>query len=1754
MFSSNHSFLRNQASSFLHIFCFALLLIILFSCSQSESNQPLQTVEKQITTIEESTPTQPAIDIEKALDVKQNSQANTPPDSSKSNREKTNQILPKQQTKSAEKKTVRQAKPLLAPFSQHVAKETQHAWATLMKLEVLQTNSLGMQLTLIPPGEFMMGSPVSEDESQKTEIPHRVKITKPYYLGIYEVTQAEYQKIMGEKPSWFSSDGRGRKRVAGKNTSQFPVDSVSWHDANVFCRKLTEREGKTYRLPTEAEWEYACRAGTTGPFHFGNINNGRFSNSDGRHPYGTNVKGPFLARTTKVGSYKPNAFGLYDMHGNVYEWCADWFDPQLYRQRQGKLTSNPFVSTKTRFVTTRVLRGGSWFKGKDLHSRSAYRRGNLPSWKGQNIGFRVVQEANYNSRPNEIVASRNANKKDFVTINDPRAGKLVYIPAGTFLMGAHANEKESRPSERPQHSVQIKKGFYIGEHEVTFLQFRKFVAETKYKTDAEKVPKGGAGYDARRQEIVNNDPQFSWRNTGFQQESNSPVVNVSWNDAVAYCKWLSDKDGKYHFRLPTEAEREYVGRAGTVTPYGWGQTPESLIGNENVSDQSLAKVLSNESFHKNRCGKGNDGYPFNAPVGSFKPNAFGLYDIHGNVSEWCEDVYVEDRYLIPDSRVPTKGDKRVLRGGSSMYWPIDCRVARRIGPPSTERRCDRGFRVVREELPRPAKALATVTPGSKISPKPLPQTSPEPKSLVREVIQFRPFPMDEPVTSFTISEDNRFLICSHQAANQVSIWDAVTKEKVAILSTTAPRSVLSRGNQLFVANDGKGTISVFSHEKKWILKNQLDIEKPHIVHLSAAHGKHFQGDLIVTCHGKGNQASYRDCHVYHLNVNSDRDKHVSKSAMATCSYDGKIVITQGSFNLSGAGGISGFIWDDFVTNKSAKPLYQAGIPQAAYAYQVYPGSFWIGNNFVSGGVPLVTIKGDLGNILIADRTQKLLYSITKERVRVHQLNVELEEIADRKVEFPEGEFSRIYHNIYRIRSYLLDHPIAFTDRKNTHFFVIDMKKNLILSASTPAFNELRNKPALAQPGTPSAPPTQKHAITGLSNIFPSRIAEDAVFSLRLPEKAGIKYELMGGPKGLKQKKNNLTWKPATDAVGTHELKIKITQEEHVSFVRVELEVVSRELIKHAGSLEAIDRFTRLPLEVDFYKLIPTNDYQSLLLLQGDLVKRLIKDGTQVAQNYRLPKRYNYLAERKGTFLALDDGLKQLDLINQNTLKVTRSIPLKPTGVTVMEITDFAAHPKLAISYVAVKASGDLPRYRILVVDEQKRKVYAPDGLMGTWICVDPTGKTLFTGYRDIYQKGSHFHINPGWRLLEVPEYGSIDFLISYNLRSGRPYFKQYISKAGGNGTGIRLSPDGERITYLSHGGSPSLSKNLAGWNSANFKKNPVAYETKNRAVTDRLAFHPTLNLVAVPGGKSAVIYDRESGKEIKGKLLLTASGLSDVKVDELTFSPDGSALLFVCNEKFGGRYLRSVRLKLSSKEKPRISQALKIATHRSSVARYQQILEKTEIDSLGSLLNGKKQTPQEIAKHFNQAVVLIKSDDGTASGFVIGKNGFILTCAHAIPNEGKILISYLSGKTRSKTKQDSEAELVHIDQDFDLALLKMKGKFNLKTVSLDDQESVESGEQVTVIGNPSAGDTILSQTLTTGVVSNPMRILRGQSHIQISAAVNPGNSGGPVFDDHGNVIGLVVLKANIEGAGFAVPSSQLREFLQNAIKKSNSGK
>jgi uncharacterized protein (TIGR02996 family) len=253
-------------------------------------------------------------------------------------------------------------------------------------------NSIGMRLALIPPGRFRMGSPAGERERDSNEGPlHEVEITRPFYLGVFPVTQGQWQRVMGSNHSYFCARGGGKEQVAGLDTDDFPVERVSWEEAQTFLERLSalpqeKEKGLSYRLPSEAQWEYACRGGASSStaFCFGNSLASTQANFNGAYPYGDGEKGPYLGRTCAVGSYRPNVFGLYDLHGNVWEWCSDWYDAGYYG------TSPPRDPPGPSSGSGRVFRGGGWYGDGGRVCRAAYRYGVTPSVRSNVLGFRVA--------------------------------------------------------------------------------------------------------------------------------------------------------------------------------------------------------------------------------------------------------------------------------------------------------------------------------------------------------------------------------------------------------------------------------------------------------------------------------------------------------------------------------------------------------------------------------------------------------------------------------------------------------------------------------------------------------------------------------------------------------------------------------------------------------------------------------------------------------------------------------------------------------------------------------------------------------------------------------------------------------------------------------------------------------------------------------------------------------------------------------------------------------------------------------------------------------------------------------------------------------------------------------------------------------------------------------------------------------------------------------------------------------------------
>ncbi len=522
-------------------------------------------------------------------------------------------------------------------------------------------NEIKLELVKCPAGTFRMGATSKEesysykDEFNKESVHkkiygfdysenlHSVKISKPFYIGKYEVTQEQYIAVMGENPSHFKDSNK-------------PVEMVCWYDAKVFCEKLNEKSkdslpnGYKFSLPTEAQWEYACRAKTDSLFNNGkDIYNLKIDEIlwNDKNANGT---------THIVGQKKPNAWGIYDMHGNVWEWCNDW-----YGEYPNYDVIDPVGADSGYF---KVFRGGGWYSD-GIGCRSANRRSIIPERKLICLGFRLALI------PVELDDIRNAVKDKFASklINIKATGKtwklkdlnleMVECPAGNFIMGSPFLEYlDTRFNtigyscekgfgflyNETQHLVNISKPFYIGKFEITQNQYEKVMGE----------------------------------NPSISKDANKPVDRITWNKAKEFCSKLNSQYATqlpkgFKFDLPTEAQWEYACRAGTNTSINNGKNITTLEGKcSNLSEVAWFGEKVEVMPHK---------------VGQKKPNAWGIYDMHGNVLEWCNDLFGD--YTIYEETDPTGvtkcnirnddllkelGDSfRVIRGGCFCWPPNMCR-------------------------------------------------------------------------------------------------------------------------------------------------------------------------------------------------------------------------------------------------------------------------------------------------------------------------------------------------------------------------------------------------------------------------------------------------------------------------------------------------------------------------------------------------------------------------------------------------------------------------------------------------------------------------------------------------------------------------------------------------------------------------------------------------------------------------------------------------------------------------------------------------------------------------------------------------------------------------------------------------------------------------------------------------------------------------------------------------------------------------
>ena len=517
---------------------------------------------------------------------------------------------------------VQNTKPIEVTVNENVQIEPSEKLATSIFRDRLKDGSEGPEMVIIPAGQFKMSGIQGTKKGEDQSVSLKVSV-KSFTMNRFPVTFAEYDQFA-------EATQREKPKDIGWGRNNRPVINVTWEDAVAYAQWLSEQTGFQYRLPTEVEWEYAARAGTETNYWWGN--------KIGKNRANCRQSGSLWQgkKTAPVDFFRANPFGLYDMLGNVWEWTCSVYTFHGYSliEIYNSCHRNWNQLPKHAFPT---LRGGAWnMLPEYCRSAARYHLEAFPATS--NVGFRLVREIKPKPIQHIVFCDR--------LLDGTEGPEMVIIPGGQFKMGdIHGS---GLGNEQPVHEVKIKQ-LAISGYTITFAEYDNFAEAT----NRQKPKDEGWG------------------------RGNQPVIHVSWHDAIAYTKWLSQQTGQ-HYRLPTEAEWEYAARAGTETDYWWGH--------EIAPNQANCRESGSQWSGKQT-----------APVGSFAPNPFGLYDTVGNVWEWTCSEYAKHYQGKEQQGVPQNNlNQRVIRGGSWFLKAKNVRVSSRFFAKPTTQDKQVGFRIVRE--------------------------------------------------------------------------------------------------------------------------------------------------------------------------------------------------------------------------------------------------------------------------------------------------------------------------------------------------------------------------------------------------------------------------------------------------------------------------------------------------------------------------------------------------------------------------------------------------------------------------------------------------------------------------------------------------------------------------------------------------------------------------------------------------------------------------------------------------------------------------------------------------------------------------------------------------------------------------------------------------------------------------------------------------------------------------------------------------
>lgn len=977
------------------------------------------------------------------------------------------------------------------------------------------------------------------------------------------------------------------------------------------------------------------------------------------------------------------------------------------------------------------------------------------------------------------------------------------------------------------------------------------------------------------------------------------------------------------------------------------------------------------------------------------------------------------------------------------------------------------------------------------------------------------------IRAFCISEDGTTLVASREG--MLLVWDLRTGKLTKRIPSKYVTSILWRRGTVYAADLNNGTLETFEPNMNWRAGYVYKLPaQPSSI--AAARGKAFDGKILML----GNSA---EAWIIDTATHSTKLLYKLRELKGlTLSCDGATVVEQ-----SQQGTPEQFDFATYRAGKTPVARTRTGFTNVGRLFQNRPGPLWFEQSRIFSGTPINEHSGGRPmGVLVPDISRDMFYELAEKQLRFYKLDLSLTKIGSRDVGCADRLVGELFGEGFRTGNYgFFSQPQAAVVGDRLYVLVLDGQGHFYY-LNTAAAVDAKEVAGAIPPGT-----------------FPRQVTEGKPVRFKID--AGgpqAQYAVVTGPAGISIDKDGLlTWTPVKGVEASVTIKIRVEVGGKTSFVRYETEVISGAAVGKAGNAPATTgeagRHYLMPGPVE---IAAGNNNSSVLLHQDNVLRILDGDGVTQRATHTLDRKYRWVHERADYFVAVSDDV--VDILDKSTLRKRRTIPIDPPGVQ-----SAAFHPKRGQTYLA--RSGDADRGTrdifgngrpVLVIEEAAGKAVPIPHLFAAVVAVHPSGRSLYVAFPPMAIDPSTGKSSPelsrGLGLLNLD-------VSPPAVVAMRPAEDSVLTMI----TDLRVSPEGGAVCRLP--GQPKSDRHPAGnliLSALDITSPALAFYGGN--ATFDLSFHPFLNLAATVetgeympgrgGNGKLVIRQARSGAVSERRLDIAESTLQSVQ--RAWFAPGGRHLLVAHTGSDGRQVLEAFKLRLSPEEEQIVSGGLAgrivqpVFADRPAT-RPSRPVTTADIDALLPTRQ-KLAGPKEIATACPDSVLLVKTSEGSGTGWVVGRKGLVLTCAHVLSDVGAPIIVCKMQQGAAAVEKEVPAVILRVDRNRDLALLQIAVPGDLKPLHLAAGDTVAMGEAVSVLAHPGSGTGVLTHTLTTGIVSHPDRRPLHVSYIQTTATVNPGSSGGPLFNSEGSVIGVINSKAvRLESTAYAIALKEVRAFL-----------